>query len=113
MAALTPVTPSLTGPSTAMVAAAGGGDTFQNTGKEYFLIRNADAAPHDVTFDSPGTCDFAAAANAAHDNVVTVPAGEQRIIGPFPVTRFNDGNGNVSVTYSAVTSVTVAVIRPA
>jgi hypothetical protein len=31
-------------------------------------------------------------------------------LGPFPTNRFNDTNGEVSVTYSAATSVTVAAV---
>jgi hypothetical protein len=112
MAALTPLTPSLSGPLLGAVAAAGGGDTFQNTGRELFYIKNGGGGGINVTFDSPGTCSFNVAANAAHDDVVAVGAGEERLIGPFPVTRFNDGAGNVAVSYSGVVTVTVAVIRP-
>lgn len=112
MAALTPLTPSLTGPLLGAVAAAGGGDTFPNTGKEYLYVKNASGGSYNVTIDSPATCSFSLAASSGHDTVVAVGAAEERIIGPFPVTRFNDGSGNVSVTYSGVTSLTVAVIRP-
>lgn len=113
MALLTPLTPTLTGPLLGAVAAAGGGDSFANTGKEYFYIKNGGGGGQTVTFDSPGTCSFSLAANAAHDVAVVVGAAEERIIGPFPMTRFNDGSGNVIVTYTGVGSVTVAVIRPA
>lgn len=66
-----------------------------------------------MTFDSPTTCDFGLAANAGHDNVVAVGPGVERIIGPFPGNRFTSAaTGLVSVSYSGVTTVTVAVIRP-
>lgn len=42
---------------------------------------------------------------------VAVPDGEERIIGPFSKNRFDDVDGKVQVTYSAVTSVTVAVVE--
>lgn len=112
MATLTPLVPSLTGPLLGAVAAAGGGDQFSNTGRELFYIKNGGGGGITVTFDSPATCSFAGAALAAHDNVVSVGAAEERLIGPFPAVRFNDGNGNVQVSYSGVTTVTVAVIRP-
>lgn len=111
MAVLTPVTPTVAGVLFGAVAAAGGGDSFPNTGREYFYCKNGGGGGINVTFDSPGTCDFGLAAAAAHDAVIAVGAGEERIIGPFPVTpRFSS---TVAVTYSGVTSVTVSVIRPA
>jgi len=112
MALLTPLVPVITGPLLGAVAAAGGGDSFSNTGKELFYVKNASGGAITVTFDSPATCSFAGAALAAHDNSVSVGAAEERLIGPFPAVRFNDGSSNVIVTYSGVTSLTVAVIRP-
>jgi hypothetical protein len=103
----------LTGDGTLLgaVAAAGGGDSFANNGSEFFYIKNGGGAGITVTFDAPGTCSFNSAANAAHDKACTIGAGEERIIGSFPTGRFNDANGLVQVTYSAVTSVTVAVLK--
>lgn len=112
MAVLTPLVPTIAGPLLGAVAAAGGGDSFSNTGRELFYIKNGGGGSINVTFDSPATCSFALAANAAHDTVVAVGPAEERLIGPFPAVRFNDGSGNVLVSYSGVTSVTVAVIRP-
>lgn len=113
MAVLTPLTPSLTGPLLGAVAATGGaGDQWVNTGRELFYIKNGGGGGITVTFDSPATCSFAGAAIAAHDNVVSVGAAEERLIGPFPAVRFNNAAGDCIVTYSGVTSVTVAVIRP-
>lgn len=101
MAILTVQRPSLTGQAFTLAAAAAGGDSFPNTGVEYFHIRNAHATnPRTVTFDSPGTCTFGLAANAAHDAAVVVSALTTLIIGPFPIGRFNDGNNRVQVTYS-------------
>lgn len=111
MATITPVTPDLDGEQFSPTAAAGGGDQFANTGSERFYIKNGDASSHDVTFDCPNACSFGVT-NAAHDVTVSVPAGEEYLIGPFPKGRFNDVNGFVQVTYSAVTSVTVGVIKP-
>lgn len=113
MAILAVQVPTLAGFVLTPVAAAGGGDSFPNTGKEFFYVKNADVASKTLTFDSPGTCSFDAAAAAAHDAVVVVATVTERIIGPFPPARFNDGNGRVQVTYSAVTSVTVAVLAAA
>src|SRR4051812_21587924 len=106
MALLALKTPSRAANGTLLgaVAAAGGGDSFPNSGTEFFYVKNSDAAPHTVTFDSPGTCSFELAANAAHDLSAVIAAGEERILGPFPTGRFNDPNGLVQVSYSAATS---------
>lgn len=111
MAVLTPKTPVLAGLVFAGAAAAGGGDSFANTGIEFFYANNASGGAITITFDSPNTCNFNVAANAAHDDAVVVSAGTAQIIGPFPPGRFNDGSGNVQVTYSGVTSLTVAVFK--
>jgi uncharacterized Zn-binding protein involved in type VI secretion len=89
------------------VAAAGGGDTFPNTGQEQFIIKNGDASSHTVTFGIQQTVDGQAVANAAQ----TINAGQTQILGPFPVGTYNDTQGLVHVTYSAVTSVTVKVVK--
>jgi hypothetical protein len=112
MALLTPKTPVLAGLLLGAVAANVGGDTFANTGKEFFYIKNGGGGAITVTFDSPGTCVFGLAANSAHDNAVSVGAGEEKIIGPFPTVRFNDASGLVSASYSGVGTVTVAVLSP-
>jgi hypothetical protein len=101
---LTVATPTDAGTAFTPVAATSGGDSFLNSGREFFFIVNGSADPVVVTFDSPGTCNFELKANAAHDLVVHVLAGAEKIIGPFSQTRFNDASGYVHVTYDAVTS---------
>jgi hypothetical protein len=111
MAILSVQKPAPGGLDITFAAAAGGGDSFPNTGKEFFLAKNASGGAITITFDAPGTCSFGLAANAAHDvaGAVAMTNGE-RIFGPFPPAQFNDGNGRVQVTYSGVTSLTVAVV---
>jgi len=43
--------------------------------------------------------------------VIAVAAGAEKIIGPFDPRYFTDSNGFLNLSYSAVTSVTVAVIQ--
>lgn len=111
MATLTVQTAAIAGTALTLSAAAGGGDQFANSGNERVLIKNGSGSPITVTFDSPATCNFGAAAAAAHDIAVVVAAGAETLAGPFAVDRFNDGNGNVQISYSGVTSLTVAVVR--
>lgn len=91
------------------VPAAGGGDDFVNSGIELLYIKNADASPKTVTIVTPATQDALAVA----DRAVVVPAGNEMLIGPFPTSIYNDANGKVSLTYSAVTNVTVGVVQQA
>lgn len=97
------------GVTLAGVAAAGGGDTFANTGQEQFIIKNGDASSHTVTFGIQQTVDGQAVSNAAQ----TVAAGATMMFGPFPIGTYNDTASPplVHVTYSAVTSVTVQVVK--
>lgn len=96
------------------VAAAGGGDFFQNNEADVFLhVKNDDASDTTITVTAqdvvqavPGFGDLTKA-----DAVVVVTAGEERMIGPFPKQAFNDSAGDVQVTYSGVTSLTVAAVR--
>lgn len=86
-----------------LVSANGGGDTVAGGTKSYggfelsstlLVVRNADASSKDVTVGSL--------------TAVTVAAGKTAII-PVPNEGLNDTS--VAVTYSAVTSVTVAAVR--
>lgn len=95
---------TLAGTEVALAAAAGSGDQFANTGKEYVDINNGSEAEITVTFAAEHDCDQGFTHNAA----VAVAAAERRRIGPFPTGRFGR---TVEVTYSAATTVTVGVVR--
>lgn len=72
-------------------------------------LKNGGGAPITVTIVTPGEVlpDLPVA-----DLAVSVPAGGERLIGPLPAPYFADPADNlVDVTYSAVTSVTVAAFR--
>jgi hypothetical protein len=86
-----------------LVAASAGGDSFANNGRTVFDAANGSGAPITVTFASQKPCDQ----GSTHNTVVSVTNGTTRRIGPFDPSRYNDGNGFVQVTYSAVTSLTV------
>lgn len=89
-------------------SAAAGGDKFANNGKTFIHVKNGDGSDKTVTITSQVT--EPPAGTAAANIAVTVTAGEERMIGPLNQNGFNDSNGDVNVTYSAVTSVTVAAI---
>lgn len=91
-------------------AAAGGGDKWLNTGAEHFVAVNASGGDITIT--------FAWGVGGAIDGQVPtartykVLAGHTAVVGPFPTQFFNDANGYLGVTYSGVTTLTVAVIVP-
>ncbi len=94
---------SLTGATPSFAAATAGGDTFANDGNAFLVVKNGDGSPHTVTVAAVTPCDFGTLHNAA----VAVGAGAETTIGPFSVARFGR---SPAITYSAVTSVTIAVV---
>lgn len=101
--------PVTAGPT--FVAASGGGDSVLPGDKTYLIVRNASGSSITVTIarwpatDPDGVTEQGLA--------VTVPATTgERWIGPLNQGRYmNPATGNVDITYSAVTSVTVAAIN--
>lgn len=106
MAALTTTVVPLTGAAVAYTAAASGGDTCQTGSGVLLLVKNGDASSHTVTLATPGTVNGLAIA----DRAVAVAAGAEVAI---PVTNdYRDpATGRAAITYAAVTSMTVAVVR--
>lgn len=109
MATLTvnPAKRSGNGVDLAGVAAAGGGDSFPNTGAEVLVIKNGGGSGITLTVVTPVTVDGLAVA----DLTATIAAGATAMVGPFPPGTYSDGSGNVNLTYSAVTTVTVSVVK--
>lgn len=87
-------------------AASGGGDTFTNDGATSLEVDNGGGGAITVTVDAVKDCDQ----GFDHDSVVSVGAGETRRIGPFPKSIFGS---TPDVSYSGVTSVTVAAVSNA
>lgn len=106
MANYQPQSPSLTGLNLTMNAAAGGGDSFDNNGSVLVRINNGSGGAITITADGPKADNFGITGDS-HDLGISVPAGENRIWGPFPTNRFNDANGRVQLTYSGVTTLTI------
>lgn len=107
MAALTQYVIDKDGGKPTFVAAAGGGDTVLGGAGAFIIVKNADASPHDVTLVTPGTV----SGHAIADQTVTVAAttGEEWIA--VTDEYINPATGRCSITYAAVTSVTIASVR--
>lgn len=106
MATLTAIVPTYAGVSLGATAAAGGGDKFLNTGNELLYIKNGGGSPITLTLDAQTVAGL-----AITDPTVSVAAGAEKIVGPFDPRYFSDSSGFLNLSYSAVTSVTVAVIQ--
>lgn len=101
---------------TANFASAGAsGDLVPNGGGDVFLlVKNGSGSPITVTVPAQKTSmqreGFGTV--TVPDITVDVPATTgAMLIGPFGRARFNNGNGQVTVQYSAVTTVTVKAFR--
>lgn len=91
-----------------LVAAAGGGDAFAPSDKTFFRVNNGGGAPITITFVTPGSVSTLAIGDAGG----SVTNAQSRLFGPFPAELFQDPTtGLCTVTYSAVTTVTVGAFR--
>ena len=99
----------LGGLSPTYAAASAGGNEFENSGREFIHVKNGHTSPQTVTVNSQVVCNQ----GFDHDVAVAIPASEERMIGPFPQSRFNDAGGKVQVTYSGVTALTIAAVQVA
>lgn len=92
----------------ALAAANTDGSYVPNNGRVFLQVKNAAGSSITVTVASQKTILGLAVA----DVTVTVPATTgDKMIGPFPPDVFNDAQGQITVTFSAVSSVTVAAFR--
>jgi hypothetical protein len=87
------------------VAASSGGDTAPVGPGRFLYVMNGDASSHTATVSTPGTV----SGLAIPDVAVLVPAGESAILPLAPV--FRGTNGRASITYDAVTALSVAAFE--
>lgn len=86
-----------------------GTDTFlfENSDKTFMHAKNGDSSQHTVTVETPVTVSGLDVAELTVD----IPAGENRLIGPFPPGVFNDNSGEAAFTLDAGTSMEIAILR--
>jgi hypothetical protein len=98
--------------ATGFVAAAAGGDTIDGgtvlSGGVVLKVKNTNAATRDVTLADPRTTDLG---YANPDTTVTVAATTGDVDIPVHPQYIDPATGLVNITYSAVTSLTVKVVR--
>jgi hypothetical protein len=108
MATLTKQVVSLTGIEPSYQAAAAGGDEVVNSGRIFIHVKNANGSTaRQVTVDSQAPC----SQGYDHDAIVSVPASNEKMIGPFPKDRFNDSGGKIQISYDNEADLTIAAIE--
>lgn len=109
MATLATQTINRAGLTPNLTAAAGGGDKLNPTDNTMLMVINGGGSAVTVTIVTPRTNPIGLPVD---DVVVSVAAGATKLIGPFPFVYFaNPADGLASITYTAVTSVTVAALQ--
>jgi len=107
MAALTIQVVDYVTPVVTYEAVSAGGDTFKNDGQTILHIKNADPSQKTVTADR-----LQLSSTGRDDNeAITVESETERFFGPFPTNRFNDAAGNVALSYSGATGLTIAALK--
>ena len=107
MATLTAQSIVRTGLAASYASCDAGGDEFVNNQLEWIRVKNDDASAKTVTVVTQQTVDGLAIA----DQEIVVAAGTVVDIGPFSSGVYNDSGGKVQLTYSAVTSLSIALLK--
>lgn len=108
MALLTTQTMSQAGLTPTLAAATSGGDTFAPTNQTFLMVKNASGGSVTVTIITTAVV----FSQNLPDIAVVVANGATTLLGPYdPGEVAAAGTGLCAVTYSSVTSVTVAAIQ--
>lgn len=108
MATLSTQVVALSGLNPTYAAAAGGGDKCEVGDRNWLHVKNGGGAPVTVTLDAIASV----RGQLVGDLTVSVPAAGERLIGPVSPDLFQgQSDGLCAITYSGVTSVTVASLR--
>ena len=93
-------------------AADSGGDTFanDNSGRTFLRVKNGDSTTHTVTIAATQSSfnDASLGKLRKEDISVSIPAGEERDVGPIRSAAFGS---KPDIQYDAVSSVEVAAIK--
>jgi hypothetical protein len=87
------------------------GYSFLNDGKTIINIKNdSGAVSLTATVDVPNTCDFNG--SSEHDEAITIPFGDDYMVGPFPTHIFNEpSTGKVTIRLSAFADITACAFK--
>ena len=112
MATLTSQAISEAGLTATYAAADAAGDVVANDGSIFLHVKNGGGSEVTVTITAQVTeVDsgvFGTLTKGNASDSIAATTGES-FIGPFPIGTFNNSDEQIAITYSAVTSVTIAV----
>ena len=85
------------------------GDEFENSGQCVIQLKNVNAAARTVTIDTFTPCNYGM--DTEHDVAVEIPLNVgDKVIGPFPKSRFNDADGKIQLTYDHHEDLSIAIV---
>ena len=98
---------------TTAAVAAEGGDKWDNNGNQQILLKNGSGGSVTITVTTQVTSfESSQYGDATKSNTtLAVAAGQLAILGPFNVSAYNDVDGYCNISYSATTSVEVAIFE--
>lgn len=114
MAVITPKVAALSGVDPlAYVSASAGGDSFPAVSGGVYLIhlKNGHSSAQSVIIDDPNSASPPSATTFVPDVTVSVPNAGERMIVISNIARFADSDGDINLTYSGTTALTLQVIR--
>jgi hypothetical protein len=97
-----------TGLTPVLAAANTDGSYVPNDGRVFLEVKCTNAAARSAIIDTPGVVDGLAIADLTV--VVPLTVGD-KMIGPFPPGVYNQSDGTIKVTFSAVDGVTIGAFR--
>jgi len=112
MAELTVQQVTEAGGAATYVSATEGGDTADNNGNMFLHIKNGSGGEITVTIAALTTSvDSGMYGDLTKANAtIAIAGGAEAFIGGFAPAAFNNGNGEIAITYSEVTSLTIAAL---
>ena len=114
MATITVQTITESGITPTFASATAEGDVMDNDGKTFLLVKNnrTDTSTTVTVTAQVTSFDVGAFGPLTKSNAsLTISAGAEGMIGPFAPLAFNTNDSQISITYTAATSVTVAGFR--
>jgi len=94
-------------------AAEGGGSVVENDGSVFLHLKNGSGGELTVTITAQTTTvDSSLYGDLTKANATqAIAASGEAFIGPFPPSAYNNTSSQIAVSYSGVTSLTVAALR--
>jgi hypothetical protein len=83
------------------------GNFISNNGNIGLRLANGSGSEITATVAAQNAC----SQGFNHDVVITIPAGDTVEVGKLPIRYYNDALGNINITYTDVTSLTIAAVQ--